>query len=723
MAKKKTNKDTNKISLIIALILLLILIFCVGKIGLFGIILNNLNSYLFGPYYLLTLLSIIFYLFYRFIPNKKLNISNWFFVGLIVLNIAFYLYGAYKLYPYEEYSFSNIKEISYELNNITSINDNYGGGLIGMLLLLLSYFLFSVDGSELLILFLFIIAVILIVPVGAFISVLDYLKKIKIKPIKKTVIQNKPKEKIKKKPIIKKEKDNILIEEQIKPKEIIPEKIIEEEKIVSKTTYASDSNYILPSLDLLDKSKNKTSESNKYSADIKGKRLIQVLENFGVNAELINTYIGPSVTKFEVKPDYSINLSKVTSLQNNLKMELAAKSIRIEAPVPGKSVVGVEIPNAESSMVKLYDLMRSVPLKHANNKLLFALGKDVTGNPVFCELNKMPHLLIAGATGSGKSVCINTILCSLLLRTRPEEVRLVLIDPKMVEFSPYHDLPHLLWPVVTDSLKAANILNRLNVIMDERYNLFMEASVKNIETYNSFVNEYNKSLKKDEKPKEKLPYIIVVIDELAELMSLAKNDVQTAIQRFTAKARASGMHLIVATQRPSVDVITGLIKSNIPSRISFAVASATDSRTILDSKGAEDLLGNGDMLYVPQGQDPRRIQGAYVSEKEIDAITNEVKKQAKPDYDDYYYQLENLNNEDNAFAFSGEGGNTKDPLYDDCIEFIKKSRKASGSILQRQFGIGYNRAARIIDQLEKNGLIGPSNGSKSREIYIKDNDE
>ncbi len=737
---KKDKKETFDYgSLIMMLLLLVIIIICVGRFGLLGIFVTNFFNFLTGPYYLITLMSIFILLFVKVFLDKKVSFNKWFYIGFIFLNFAFFLLGAHQIYKtYTDYSLTQIKDVFVQITNLTKLGADYGGGLIGMLLLLACYNLIAKEGTLILIIFLFVVAAILIIPIGFYASFIKYMKDTSDKAINgiKHIKDDKKKGKkptriedeLKKKQKKQKPKNVPWIIEDIKvdkqdKNEPAKEQVTEnKETEISKTTYTSNSNYKLPPLSLLDNTQNKLNKTNKISAELKGNKLIEVLGNFGVEAQLDKTYIGPSVIKFEVKPDYSINLNKITSLQNNLKMELAAKSIRIEAPVPGKSVVGVEIPNAVASPVKIGELVNNIPQEKINNKLLFALGKDVTGQPVFCEINKMPHLLIAGATGSGKSVCINTIICSLLLRCKPEEVRLVLVDPKMVEFAPYHDLPHLLWPVITDSMKASNILSRLTVIMDDRYRDFMEASVKNIESYNSYVNDYNRFLKEGDKPKERMPYIVVIIDELADLMAVAKNDVQVSIQRFTAKARACGMHLIVATQRPSTDVITGLIKSNIPSRISFAVVSQIDSRTILDQKGAETLLGNGDMLYVPQGLDPTRIQGAYVSEKEIANITDYVKKQAKPEYDDYYYSLENLNNNEGSFAFSAEGGNTKDPLYDECIEFIKSSKKASTSVLQRRFGIGYNRAARIIDQLEENGLIGPSNGSKPREIYIQDDE-
>ena len=432
MAKKrKENKKTSRYgALVLAIILLMLIIFCVSKFGVFGMIANNLFSYLIGPYYLLTLLSLfaIFIMITIFDNKAKLNV--WFYIGIIVLNVAVYLLGAHQIYSSYDYGMTQIVEVSEQIRNITTLEGQYGGGLIGMLLLLLSYVLFAKEGTEILIIFLFLIAAILIIPLGVVKSILQYMKETSIKAInniknKKDVkkqpemIENKLRRKKRKtkndKPIIK--DPWILDDDQIKTIETKKEK--EQIKVPAltsetkpKTTYTNNGTYRLPPLSLLDSSNNKASSLNKHSAQIKGQRLIEVLENFDVHAELVNTYIGPSITKFEVKPDYSINLNKITSLQNNLKMELAAKSIRIEAPVPGKSVVGVEIPNAESSMVSISDLMKNVPSSKADNKLLFTLGKDVMGQPVYCELNKMPHLLIAGATGSGKSVCVNTIICS-----------------------------------------------------------------------------------------------------------------------------------------------------------------------------------------------------------------------------------------------------------------------------------------------------------------------
>ncbi|MDO4197782.1 MAG: DNA translocase FtsK [Erysipelotrichaceae bacterium] len=510
-------------------------------------------------------------------------------------------------------------------------------------------------------------------------------------------------------------KPDILVEVPIEDKPDKP-------KVLKRKT---NSNYRLPKPveEFLEPNTSKASSVNKTSAEMKGLKLIEILRSFEIEAELLNTYIGPSVTKFEIKPKGNVRINRIISISDNIKMELAARDIRIEAPIPGRSAVGIEIPNVEPIPVKMIDLMKKVPQDKKDTPLMFALGKDLMGESVYCNLARMPHLLIAGATGSGKSVCINTIITSLLFRTNPNDVRLVLVDPKKVEFTPYKDIPHLLWPIIDDSTMASNMLKKIVVIMEERYDLFATCGVRNIDTYNSMVIDNNQN--PENEPMEKLPYIVVIIDELADLMAVAKKDVELSIQRITQLARASGIHLIVATQRPSTDVITGLIKSNIPSRISFAVASSIDSRTILDTIGAERLLGNGDMLYYPQGENsPRRLQGVYVTDSEIRKITTYVKSQAKPEYEDSYFEfLTNMNGTTVMSNDGPAGADSQDSLYDEVVEFVRDQQRASTSLLQRRFGIGYNRAARLIDTLEDRGIIGPANGSKPREVYIKEEDE
>ena len=484
--------------------------------------------------------------------------------------------------------------------------------------------------------------------------------------------------------------------------------------------------YHMPPMSLLTNiASSKASNINKNSAEVKGQKLIEILSNFGIQARLTNTFIGPSVTKFEIVPDENIKVNKISGISDNIKMGLAAKDIRIEAPIPGRSAVGVEIPNAENVMVRMSELTKSEKFKDKSKQLLFTLGKDLMGEPVYCELNKMPHLLVAGATGSGKSVCMNTIIISYLLRSNPKDLKIVLIDPKKVEFTPYHDIPHLLWPVITDSDMASMMLKKAVVIMEERYDAFADAGVRDIKSFNDLVIKHNASVGEGEPRMEKMPYIVIIIDELADLMMTAKKEVEASIQRLTQLSRACGIHMIVATQRPSTDVITGLIKSNIPSRISFAVSSSIDSRTILDQTGAEKLLGHGDMLYLPQGESgPIRVQGCFVTDDEIKRITDYCKKQSGPDYDDTYFEIKR-NLEGESFSYSSESNNPreKDALYDEVVEYVTEAQKASTSLLQRRFGIGYNRSARIIDELEKNGIIGPSNGSKPREVYKKKDEE
>lgn len=454
---------------------------------------------------------------------------------------------------------------------------------------------------------------------------------------------------------------------------------------------------------------------NEAAAREKGQLLISILRNFDIEAELIDTHIGPSVTQFEIRPDVNVKVSKIIGLTDNIKMQLAARDVRIEAPIPGRNAVGVEIPNVKSTPVKMRELFRNLSQKENQNKLLFVVGKDLLGQTVTCRLDKMPHLLIAGATGSGKSVCMNAIITSLLLRTKPDEVKLLLVDPKKVEFTPYHDVPHLIGPVINDATQASNALKVIVQMMDERYNVFAACGVRNIEVYNERVKAQGGRPNEDGSPAPKpMPYIVVIIDELADLMSVAGKEVESSIQRITQLARAAGIHLIVATQRPSTDVITGIIKANIPSRIAFAVSSGIDSRTILDHIGAERLLGNGDMLYMPIGQSAaQRVQGVFVTDAEVKQITDDVKKRAKPEYDDHFIMLEGV---------EGNGGMVSvndDPMFQEIREYVIEAQKASTSLLQRRFGIGYNRAARVIDALEADGVIGPAQGSKPREVYIK----
>ena len=483
-----------------------------------------------------------------------------------------------------------------------------------------------------------------------------------------------------------------------------------EEPVIEHNT---NKNYHLPPLSLLHNVVNKKQGENKNHAVESAERLTAVLNEFGVHASINNISIGPSITKYELKLETGTRVNKIMSLQDDIKLALAAKDIRIEAPIPGKPAVGVEIPNLVSSMVSFKEVFKNIPDKYKDNKLVVPLGKDVNGQVIYAELNKMPHLLIAGATGSGKSVCVNTIISSILMRAKPDEVKLILVDPKKVELSNYNGVPHLLAPVVTDPKKAAATVRETVSEMERRYDLFAGANVRKIETYNQYVEKKNQE-NDAEHQLEKLPYIVVILDEVADLMMVASKDVEDCIMRIAQLARAAGIHLIVATQRPSTDIITGVIKANIPSRIAFAVSSSIDSRTILDCTGAEKLLGKGDMLFLPMGlNSPIRVQGAYVDDSEVEAITYYTTKQQEASYDERYTNVKPIS----AVAASKE--EQEDEEYEMCRAFVIQAQKASTSLLQRQFRIGYNKAARIIDQLEADGIIGPQIGSKPREVYVR----
>jgi S-DNA-T family DNA segregation ATPase FtsK/SpoIIIE len=460
---------------------------------------------------------------------------------------------------------------------------------------------------------------------------------------------------------------------------------------------------------------------NEAAANEKGDLLISILKNFDIEAELVDTHIGPAVTQFEIRPDVNVKVSRILGLADNIKMALAAKDVRIEAPIPGRNAVGIEVPNLKSTPVKVRELLPDVPEKDQKQPLLVFIGKDLLGRTVTCRLDKMPHLLIAGATGSGKSVCMNSIICSLLLRTHPDDVKMLLIDPKKVEFTPYQKIPHLIGPVINDPAKANNALKAIVQIMDERYNVFASAGVRNIEVFNQKVLQQGGRPNEDGSPApKKMPYIVVIIDELADLMAVAGKEVEQSVQRITQLARAAGIHLIVATQRPSVDVITGIIKANIPSRIAFAVTSGTDSRTILDHVGAERLLGNGDMLYMPIGQSSStRVQGVFITDEEVARITKWVSDRGTPMYDDKFVLLDSLDSGDGASIVSVND----DPLYKEVKDYVIEAQKASVSLLQRRFGIGYNRSAKMIDALEQERIIGPAQGSKPRDVYVKPEDD
>lgn len=460
--------------------------------------------------------------------------------------------------------------------------------------------------------------------------------------------------------------------------------------------------YVLPSLVLLKDYKVKPKDQNKQIKN--SHKLEETLALYGIEAKVVNVSVGPTITRYELHPKAGTKLSKILGLADDLALALAAVApIRIEAPIPGTSLIGIELPNVETDMVSFKSVVESTEFIEAKSKLSFVLGKDVSGKPMISDVSKMPHMLVAGATGSGKSVCINALICSILFKSTPEEVKFIMIDPKMVELSIYNDIPHLLIPVVTDMKRAPYALSWAVNEMNNRYKLFAANRVRDIDSYNA-LNSID----------EKLPRIVIIVDELADLMMVSPNEVEDAICRLAQMARACGMHLVLATQRPSVDVITGLIKSNIPSRIAFAVSSQVDSRTILDSVGAEKLIGRGDMLYSPQGASKaQRIQGAFITDKEVKAVVDFVSKQFPKNHKEFANLIEEaINSKENE-----KKEKESDPLIDEVIEFAQQNGQISTSLVQRKFRLGYNRASRIIDDMEERGICGPMDGAKPRKVY------
>lgn len=466
--------------------------------------------------------------------------------------------------------------------------------------------------------------------------------------------------------------------------------------------------YQLPAYSLLNKQSRKNI-AGKHNIATNARKLEKTLESFGVSAKVTQVHRGPAVTRYEVYPDIGVKVSRIVSLTDDIALALAAKGIRIEAPIPGKSAIGIEVPNEDISLVTLREVIESSTYHESESKLSFALGRDISGEPIVAQLNKMPHVLVAGSTGSGKSVCINSIIVSILYKAKPHEVKLMMIDPKMVELNVYNGIPHLLTPVVTDPRKASIALKKVVSEMERRYELFAQSGTRDIERYNELIRQENKLQPNVIKPL--LPYIVVIIDELADLMMVAPGDVEDAICRLAQMARASGIHLIIATQRPSVDVITGVIKANIPSRIAFGVSSQVDSRTILDMGGAEKLLGRGDMLFLPVGASKTtRIQGAFLTDQEVEKIVTYCKEQQQANYHEEMTPGELDEN--------SQGSDLEDELYHQAVTLVRQQGTASVSMLQRRFRIGYNRAARLIDAMEASGIVGPYEGSKPREVLI-----
>ena len=502
--------------------------------------------------------------------------------------------------------------------------------------------------------------------------------------------------------------ENNLFKQEEEQKEDKTKEVLQLEHTIT----VEDENYEYPPVEILSKGTNKGLKGGAKALTDTATKLQKTLYSFGVSAKVENVSVGPAITRYELKPAEGVRVSKIANLADDIALNLAAETIRIEAPIPGKQSVGIEVPNKEKQAVHLRDVLESSEFYDSNSKLTVALGKDVAGNIQLADIAKMPHVLIAGSTGSGKSVCINTIITSIIYKAKPSEVKLVMVDPKVVELSVYNGIPHLLIPVVTDPKKAAGALAWAVQEMDNRYNLFAQKGVRDLVGY-------NKAVERDEDG-GKLPQIVIIVDELADLMMVAAKDVEESICRLAQKARAAGMHLVIATQRPSVDVITGLIKANVPSRIAFAVSSQVDSRTILDSVGAEKLLGKGDMLFFPAGAaKPSRVQGAFVSDDEVEKIVDFVKQNGTATYsEDILETIENSQKTDKEIAMEKDEEDETDPFLMDAIQTVVETGQASTSFIQRKFKVGYARAGRIIDQMEERGVISGYQGSKPREVLM-----
>ena len=722
MAKKKSRKQKKEqpsysIELK-GIVLILIMIIGCCPFGVTADIIKGFAGFLAGGWYILPLVATGAAGIYMMVKREKPDFLTSRLVGLYVLVLGILILS------HTEY----IKQLGNESiaawDIITATIDNLmafvnhtadiqGGGMIGAIFAVIGVKLLTLEGTRVVCIALIICGVIMFTGVSIYDAV-SYIKD-KLSKAKEAKINRKAEKAAKEAEEEYENEDKKVVISSIDelPKEPVKEEVPEHKEEV----HIDSKGYNKPPMGLLIKPKIKKEaiKANQDSIKTNVTELEKVIKDFGVEGKVVAANIGPSVTQYELEIKSGTRLSKITALNKEIALELGAKDVRIQAPIPGKKTVGIELPNKSIMSVSIREILEAVPKSKDDSKLLVALGKSIMGNPVWCEIDKTPHLLVAGSTGSGKSVCINSMITSILMRTKPDEVKLVLVDPKKVELSMYNGVPHLLTPVVTDPKKANIVLQKIVKIMEDRYDLFEGSKTKNIAGYNAYVDKKNESLPDDEKL-NRLPYIVVIIDELADLMLVAAKEVEDSIMRITQMARAAGIHLIVATQRPSTDVITGVVKANIPSRISFAVSSSIDSRTILDMSGAEKLLGKGDMLFLPQGESiPTRVQGTFVSDDEIKAVVDYTISQQKAMYDTSL----TVSDEDRGATTMVEDDDYEEPLYNEIREFVITQGKASASLLQRRFRLGYNRAARCIDLLEERGIVGPSNGSKPREVLVK----
>ena len=736
MAKKKKKKDSNNNGYSVELTgLILILIGIIGfGFGIVGNLLKQFAMFLAGIWWFIILSILIILGIYMLYKRKMPKFSDQKLIGIYIFIIILLVASHFEFINQTDSAkdiiaetYNNFMERISTMNANNSLHSTgistviIGGGFIGALFASALYACVGKTGT-----------IVILVLLGIFASVLTFdinlsliFKKIfgifKFKKKDKMDNNNEPDEipisdsnTIKEAPIEKHEDNKIIITsmEELKNKPITQESL----EVPSKTTPTEeDKSYTLPKFnqifDPLKPKKNNNTSFTQANKEI----LERVLKDFGIAAKVVEIHIGPAVTEYELTVPPATKVNKIVNIDKEIALALAAKDVIIQAPIPGKSTIGIEIPNPTISSVTLREVLESPQNLKSDAKICAALGKDIMGTPKVFDLTKMPHLLVAGSTGSGKSVCINGIIASILMRYKPSEVKLVLVDPKKVELTNYNGIPHLLCPVVSDPKKASLTLQKVATEMDNRFQTFSDKEVKNITGYNEMIEKYNK--KHPESPQSKMPYIVVIIDELADLMLVASKEVEDSITRITQLARAAGIHLIVATQRPSTDVITGLIKNNIPSRIAFAVASQIDSRTILDQRGAERLLGKGDMLYFPMGESaPTRIQGCFINDDEIKKLIDYCKEQGSANYDQAFENVsQNTSSGSGNSAVSGDD----DEAYNDVVEFAIQTGKISASLIQRRFRFGYNRAARMMDLLEARGIVGPQNGSKPREVLVK----
>ena len=745
MAKKKRKKETKKsfehAAELYGVLFVLGAILGLGKYGIVGRFITSFSIFMFGSIYMLFLVAILIIGGYLIIKRDWPDFFNTKLIGIYILTLGLLILMHQGFVTIENHNmmmifqetinqlvagFSSVMNTGV-LSDLTAV----GGGIIGGVFAILFDALFSYTGMQIVSWTLIGIGLLLLIGFSLFDNLKEKWENREIKPKKEKNQDTKTKG-----VIIKDGNEEITTELKDEGKHIKISSIDEITKVESKEEIkpnidevktenktVTNKDYKLPSIDILDKPKKKNKATDQSVIEKNIMTLEKVLADFKISGKVVEVHIGPTVVQYELEIASGTRVNKLTSINREIALALAKKDVRIQAPIPGKNTVGIEFANETPTPVSFYEIISSKQMMNASDKkLMVPLGKSIMGDIGVCEVNKMPHLLIAGTTGSGKSVCVNGIICSILMRARPDEVKLIMVDPKVVELSVYNGIPHLLRPVVTDPKQAAIALSKMVDEMERRYQTFSESKTKNIEGYNEYIEKENAKISEIEAKKPKMPYIVIIIDELADLMMVAAKEVEDSILRITQKARAAGMHLIVATQRPSTEVITGLIKANIPSRIAFSVGSGIDSRTILDQTGAENLLGKGDMLFLPIGvNSPLRIQGSFINDDEIKRIIDYTISQQKAQYDDSMMNLE-ISTQDKS-ASQIEDMNQKeeydDPLYNDIVEFVISTQKASASLLQRKFKLGYNRAARIIDLLEERGIIGPANGSKPREVLVQ----